>query len=129
MSQQQTEMETIHLASRLLKAVWTQIDLEFKAKYRMDIWQQVESNVKACAMMSSTLNKFVSSLCSKFQVATPGRNEEERAFVDALLCGEEANPDDVLKVLRQYPQVCVLELRVLNDAEKEERMILADGNR
>lgn len=81
-------------------------------------------------MMSSTLNKFVSSLCSKFQVATPGRNEEERAFVDALLCGEGVNPDDVLKVLRQYPQVCVLEVRVLNDMEKEERnLVIADGTR
>jgi hypothetical protein len=77
--------------------------------------------------MSSTLNKFLSQLCGRFQVATPGCNEEERAFVDALLNGEDANPDDVLKVLRQYPQVCVLELRVLNDAEKEERMIIADA--
>lgn len=117
--EQAQEMELIHLAARLLKAVWSEIDPEFKAKYRMDIWSQVENNVAACARMSSTLNKFLSSLCSKFQVATPGRGEEERAFVDALLCGDESAA--VLKVLRQYPQVCALELRVLNDIEREQK--------
>ena len=122
--QQQQEMELISLSARLLKAVWSQIDPEYKAKYRMDIWTQVETNVAACARMSSTLNKFLSSLCGKFQVASPGRNEEERAFVHALLHSEEVNTDALLKVIREYPQVCVLQLRVMNDTEREERQMV-----
>jgi len=67
------------------------------------------------------LTKFLSSLCGKFQVATPGRDEQERQFVDLLLHGQYGSPESVLKALRDYPQVCVLKLRVMNDAEKEER--------
>src|SRR6266496_3566640 len=107
---QDQEMEAVYLAASLLKAVWSQIDPEFKSKYRMDIWTQVETNVAACARMSSTLTKFLSSLCGKFQVATPGRDEQERQFVDLLLHGQYGSPESVLKALRDYPQVCVLKL-------------------
>ena len=123
------EMELIYLAARLLKAVWSEIDPEFKAKYRMDIWSQMESSVAACARMSSSLLKLLSSLCGRFQVATPGHNDEERAFVGACLRGEACDPDSLLKVLRDYPQVCVLELRIMNDAEKEVRSTIYAANR
>ena len=115
------ELETIRVAAMLLKAVWSQIDPEYKSKYRMDIWTQVESNVAACARMNSTLTRFLSSLCGRFQVAVPGRTEEERQAVDLILRGGMGEPEHILQALREYPQVCVLQLRIMNDAEKEEK--------
>jgi hypothetical protein len=115
------EMEYLRLASLLLKAVWSQIDSKYKVTYQVTIWTQVETNVAACARMTNSLHKFLSSLCGKFQVAVPGRDADERQFVEMLLRGQYGPTESILKALRDYPQICVLQLRVMNDQEKEER--------
>lgn len=108
----------LNMAADLLWAVWTQIDAEYKARYRMDIWTQFETSIAAVARMTTNLDQFLSRLCGKFAVAVPGQSEGDRAHLDQLLAGRFANPDSILSVIREYPQVCVLKVRIYNDERK-----------
>lgn len=119
-TQSEIEMETLYQAAALLKAVYNEISSEYKAKYRMELWRQVEENVAVCARMSSTLPKFLSLLCGKFQVAIPGHDTYEREQILHLLNGYSATPESILKVIREYPQVVTLIVRTQKDAEKAE---------
>ena len=118
MTQPPTQQMLLDMAADLLWTVWTEIDAEYKARYRMDIWTQFESRVASVAQQTTNLPLFLSRLCGKFAVATPGAGEAERAMLKRILSGEFADPDAVLQVIRDYPQVCVLQVRIFNDERK-----------
>lgn len=108
----------LNLASDLLTAVWTEIDPEYKSKYRMDIWTQFETGAAACARTTNNLDRFLSQLCGKVQVASPGHDESDRRHINSILQGDYCEPGDILHMLRDYPQVCVLKVRIANDERK-----------
>lgn len=120
MTQPPTQQMLLDMAADLLWTVWTEIDSEYKARYRMDIWTQFESRVASVAQQTTNLTQFLSRLCGKFAVATPGGGEAERAMLARILRGEFADPDAVLQVIREYPQVCVLQVHIFNDERKQE---------
>ncbi len=78
--------------------------------------------------MSSTLPKFLSQLCGKFEVATPGATIEEGQTITDILNGRQIAPEIILRALREYPQICVLQVRIWNDREREEKRILYATN-
>ena len=110
----------LNLAADLLWAVWTEIDPEYKSKYRQNIWEQVETTIAACARMTTNLDKFLSAVCGKLSVAVPGKEEGDCLQVALILQGQYADPDAILQVIREYPQVVVLKVRVMNDERKRE---------
>lgn len=102
-------------AADLLEIVWLGIPNDYKSRYRMSIWQQFEDNVRSAAYTSS-LGKFVNSLCQKLQ-ANVGRNNEHREVAQAILNGGEDKA--ILKLMRDETTLLVLMIRVRNQERRE----------
>jgi len=80
--------------------------------------------------MSSTLPEFISRLCGKFAVATPGDNLEEKEFVISTLSGlGKYKPEEILQVLQDYPQLCITQLQIWNLKRKESEKLLINANK
>jgi hypothetical protein len=99
----------------LLYVVWSNIDADFKAKYRREIWDMVEARVRATANQSSTLGAFASALAKKLN-AKLGTNAEEigaarRAIANRL-------DRQALNFVRQETAYAILLLRTLNDERR-----------
>lgn len=118
-SEQQQEMQQIDVAARLLMIVWKSIDPSYKSQYRAEIWRQFEERITAAARMTATLQAFLSRLCGMLQIASVGIDEEARAYVVDLLHGRYGETNDLLRMIRSYPQLCVVQVRVWNDQDKE----------
>lgn len=50
----------------------------------------------------------------------PGRIEGDRKLVADLLSGIHADPQEILAMMRDYPQVVALKVRIYNDERKKE---------
>jgi len=102
-------------AANLLAIIWKGIPADYKSRYRMNIWQQFEDNIRSAAY-TSNLGKFVNSLCSKLS-AQIGRNGEDRAAAKAIL--QQADARAMLKLLREETTLLVLMVRVVNQERRE----------
>lgn len=100
----------------MLMAIWRGIPADFKSRYRMNIWQQFEDQIRSAAY-TSNLGKFVNSLCSKLQ-ATVGRNAEERVYGEKVL--NSGQDRALLKLLRDETTLLVLMVRVANQKRREQ---------
>ena len=103
-------------AAELLDIVWRGIPSDYKSRYRMNIWQQFEDNIRSAAYTSS-LGKFVNSLCQKLG-ASIGRNAEDREAAQIIL--NSGNDRALLKLLRDETTLLVLLVRVANQERREE---------
>lgn len=121
LSQSDLEMQRIDTASQLLLVVWKSISPEYKSQYRAEIWRQFEERVATAARMTATLHAFLSRLCGMLQIASLGTDEQGRALVVEVLHGRYGDTDELLSAIRAYPQLCVVQVRVWNDQEKEMR--------
>lgn len=112
-----SDQENLHQqAAALLMAIWRGIPADFKSRYRMNIWQQFEDQIRSAAY-TSNLGKFVNSLCSKLQ-ATVGRNAEERVYGEKVL--NSGQDRALLKLLRDETTLLVLMVRVANQKRREQ---------
>ena len=100
-------------AADLLAAIWRGIPNEYKSRYRRNIWQQFEDNVRSSAY-TSNLGKFVSSLCLKLQARISG---EDSVGVEQVLNG--GHDRALLKLLREETTLIVLMVRVANQDRQE----------
>lgn len=108
--------DELHLrAAALLDVVWRGIPASYKSRYRRDIWQQFEDNVRSEAY-TSNLGKFINSLCQNLNVQIRGADDIELAN-DAL---REGNDKTLLKMMREETLLLVLMVRQRNQERREE---------
>lgn len=103
-------------AATLLKIIWRGIPADYKSRYRMTIWEQFENEIRAAAYTSS-LAKFISSICSRLRVDL-GKTAAERAVAEEIL--KTADDRTMLKMLREETTVLVLMVRVDNEEKRSE---------
>lgn len=121
MSETDNQMQAISLAAKILQTIWTEIDKTYKMEQVLSIWSQIENNTSGIARKSGTLPEFISRLCVKFNVVSPGASPDDRLFVMDVLSGNgDISPDEILIALRDYPQLCVLQVRIWNDEKKKQ---------
>jgi len=106
-------MDMHQTAADLLTAIWRGIPNNYKSRYRRNIWQQFEDNVRSSAY-TSNLGKFVSTLCWKLQAQIGG---EDSADVERILNG--GHDRALLKLLREETTLLVLMVRVANQERQE----------
>ncbi len=102
-------------AADLLEILWRGIPADYKSRYRMSIWQQLEDQVRSAAYTSS-LPRFISSICLKLQ-ANLGRNQADRARIQEILNAGQDQP--LLKLMRDETTVVVLMVRLRNQERRE----------
>lgn len=103
-------------AVQLLTMIWRRIPADYKSRYRMTIWTQFENEIRA-ASYTSSLAKFINSICSRLQVNL-GANEKERKLAEQILL--QADDRKMLKMFREETTLLVLMVRVENDTRKSE---------
>lgn len=109
------EDELHQRAAALLDVIWRGIPAAYKSRYRRNIWQQFEDNVRSAAY-TSNLGKFVNSLCQNLSVAIYGADDIELAN-DAL---REGSDKTLLKLMREETTLLVLMVRLRNQERREE---------
>ncbi|GIV81699.1 MAG: hypothetical protein KatS3mg051_1165 [Anaerolineae bacterium] len=121
--------EEYHAALRLLIPLWRGLDGAYKQRYARNIWEQFESNIRAAAYTSS-LSRFINSLCSKLQVYVTND-----ALADVVESVGIENERALLRQLREEATTLVLMVRLENEKRKaewrqrwqEEHDAMADG--
>ena len=101
-------------AAGLLTAVWKGIPRSYKSRYRRNIWQQFEDNVRSAAY-TSNLGKFFNKLCLQMQAQVAGA---DTGAVERILNG--GNDRDLLKLMREETTLVVLMVRVANQERQEQ---------
>ena len=110
------EQELRQMAANLLMAIWRGIPADYKSKYRMNIWEQFENQVRSAAY-TSNLAKFANSISLKL-AATIGVTPEEREQAERIL--NSGQDRALLKIMREQTTILVLMLRVENQARRDE---------
>ena len=105
-------MEPKQQAADLLTAIWQGIPGDYKSKYRMNIWEQFENQVRSAAYTSS-LGKFVNSICLKLNASV----RPEAGIEEILNSGSDRA---MLKLLRDETTLIVLMVRIANQERREE---------
>lgn len=108
-------MEPERIAADLLTPIWRGIPSDYKSKYRTNIWQQFEDQIRAAAY-TSRLGVCYDTLCRKLDVTI---RAEHAAAVQAVLTSGQDRA--VLKALRDETTLLVLLVRVANEERKAER--------
>lgn len=103
-----------HTALKLLIPLWRGVPGDYKQKYARNIWQQFEDNLRAAAYTSS-LSKFVNSVCLRLQIQIA--NRDVAAINEALATADERA---LLRQLRDEAATLVLMVRLENDKRKAE---------
>jgi hypothetical protein len=104
------------ITATLLKIIWRGIPADYKSRYRMTVWEQFENEIRSAAYTSS-LAKFISSICSRLRVDR-GRTVGERAVADNIL--QTADDRSFLRMLREETTLLVLMVRVDNEEKRNE---------
>lgn len=85
---------------------------------RLKYWDILQDNV-ASAAYTDKLSRWLTTICNKMSIGTPGRKEEDRnALLDIMSAGHDKA---MLRHLREATQLCVLEVRVTQQEKKEAR--------
>lgn len=98
----------------LLMALWRGIPADYKRRYAINIWQQFEDNIRAAAYTSS-LAKFMNTICARLQVRIGGDDVETVTRV--LADGQDRA---ILRALRDESTAAVLDVRAENDLRRAE---------
>ncbi len=114
--------EALYRATLVLRAVWGGISREYKTRYRMDIWAQVQSRAATQSRMTGDLDRCINRLCSAFDGATLAPYDPPmRAALLGLLALPREEQQAILRALRERTATCVLLLRTQLAEEKAER--------
>ena len=106
-------------AADLLEIIWRGIPRDYKSRYRMNIWQQFEDQIRSAAY-TSNLGKFINSLCSKMN-ASIGRNADERKRFNEIL-RQIQDTKLLLKLMREETALLVLMVRIRQQEKREARL-------
>jgi len=110
------ELSELHQrATALLDVIWRGIPTNYKSRYRRNIWQQFEDNVRSAAY-TSNLGKFINSLCLSLAVEFRNSDDIETAN-DALREGDDRT---MLKLMREETTLLVLMVRLRNQERREQ---------
>jgi len=94
--------------------MWRGIPSSYKSRYRRNIWQQFEDNVRSAAY-TSNLGKFITSLCQNLGVDIKA-GEHVELVNDALREGQDKA---LLKLMRDETTLLVLMVRLKNQERRE----------
>lgn len=109
----------------LITDVWACIDWEkIDSRRAMGIWDEFTSKVRAAASTTSSLERFIERLSRKMDV----RSLRFITTSDILEKSAEEKKQ-ILKYIRENSVSIVLQLRLNNDARKEERRILEEAKK
>lgn len=98
----------------MLVAVWRGIPSSYKSRYRRDIWQQFEDNIRSAAY-TNNLGKFIDSLCLNLNIKIRGADVE---LINGIL--QESDDKALLKLIREETTLLVLMVRLWNQERREE---------
>lgn len=101
-------------ALNLLIPLWRGLAADYKTQYARNIWQQYEDNIRNAAYTNS-LNKFVSSICSRLPITI--RGDDVAGINDVLNAGQDRA---LLKLLRGETTTLTLMVRLENDKRRSE---------
>lgn len=113
-------------ATNLLHILWRGVPRDYKSRYRRNIWQQFEDQVRSAAY-TSNLARFTNVLCQKLQVVV--RQKDAEVLEQILSSGEDKV---LLKLMRQETTLLVLRVRLrqqearekyLDEAEQEQQLM------
>jgi len=104
--------EEYHQALKMLIPLWRGISGDYKQKYVRNIWDQFENQIRAAAYTSS-VSKFISSLCSRLQIQIS--SDDVSDTLSALNASDERK---LLRQLRDEAPTLVLIVRLENDKRK-----------
>ena len=107
-------MEIHEQAKTLLLPLWKGVPAAYKAKYARNIWQQFEDQVRSAAYTSS-LSKFINTICSRLQITILKADAE---IVNTVV--QSGQDRALLRVLRDETTTAVLMVRVENEARRDE---------
>ena len=112
--------DTLEQAAAILRAVWEGINPDYKAKYRMTIWEQFQSRIAAQARMTNDLSTLLSRLSSTFDQAIIGPyRSDQRQYVADQLHLPVPQQRALVAAMREHAPVIVLLLRTWLQEEKE----------
>lgn len=106
-------MDNYERAKAILGPIWRGIPSDYKTKYALNIWTQFENQVRSAAHTTS-LQRFISAICSKLQVSINDRDLSP--FAAAVQAGDDKT---VLRLFRDEATFAVLLVREENDARRE----------
>lgn len=101
-------------AAALLGALWHGVPADYKSRYRRNIWQQFEDNVRSAAYTSS-LSRFVNNIAVKMAIEVGKSQADREAIENVLNMGQDRA---ILKTLRDETSVVVLMVRLANQERR-----------
>ena len=107
-------MDKYQMGASLLTPIWRGVPADYKRKYAMKIWQQFEDNIRSAAYTSS-LSKFINTICSRLQVKIAADDVEA---VEAVV--SSGRDRELLRALRDEATTLVLMVRIENDKRRDE---------
>jgi len=104
------------IVEQLLLPLWEGIDLGYKERYRIDVWEHFENNIRV-ASYTSKLTKFFETITKLLPITIPSRHIES---VEEIL--NRGQDREILRYLRYETTYLVLLLRTKKQKEKEEKI-------
>jgi len=103
------------ITENLLTPIWRGIPADYKSKYRQNIWQQFEDNIRSAAY-TSRLATWFDTICRRLDVQI----RPEHAAQIAQLFNARLDRA-ILRALREETTLLVLMVRVANEERKAEQ--------
>lgn len=111
------ELTQEDIAMKLLFPLWECIDPDYKTKYKTEVWQQFENNIRV-ASYTSKLNYFLSKILKLMPIDLKAKFL--KSINEVMNSGEDQR---ILRWLRSETTYLVLQVRVLrqeiNESYKE----------
>lgn len=101
------------IADQLITPLWRGIPTEYKQKYSLSIWQQFENQIKSAAY-TSRLEQFLQSIKTRLDIVIL---ESDVPHVVKFL--GEAQPKEIMNILRHETALVVLMVRLENEQRRE----------
>ena len=103
------------IAESLLTPIWRGIPADYKSKYRQNIWQQFEDNIRSAAY-TSRLQTWLDTICRRLNVTI--RPEHAAQMMPLFTMSMDRA---ILRALRDETTLLVLLVRVANEERKAEQ--------
>lgn len=122
---EQKQIDQQQVAEQLIFPLWRCLADEYKERYKKEVWEQFENNIRA-ASYTSSLNKFLAGFTSLMPVQLQVKYMEE---INAII--SSGQDDIILDWLRDETTYLVMIARLMNQARKEDlnQMNLFDENK
>ena len=107
-------MDKYQRGASFLTPIWRGVPADYKLKCARTLWQQFEENIRGAAYTSS-LSKFVNTICSRLQVRIAADDVE---VVERVV--SSGYDRELLRLLRDEATTLVLMVRIENDKRRDE---------